>query len=308
MRNARQIYQETLDGMTAAVMSRDPAAFAEYVEFPYEIRVMDGMIVCKDKSDVARSVNNFAEQLEQYGVTDMSRVCDSAQFLNADHIIGHHTSRVMSGDKEVISPYVTRLGLYRSKDGHWRATLSDSVLCSADWQLIPNWVSQTEGDSLTKDVSAQDKRLKLFQTILDRISAAFLSGDADAWLNACSLPFQLVSRHGVETFTTRDEMRRDFEAYQREFKTHGVTDIIREAKTAELIDDDHMVGTYRTHIMNRGNHVVPPWEASLTLRREDGIWRATTVMRAIGHLNWSAQTRAAIEDIPQDTPKKGDHQ
>lgn len=308
MRTARQIYQETLDGMTAAVLAQDPAAFAEFVDYPYKIRVMDGEIVCRDSSDVARVVDNFIGQLKQNDVTELVRVCDSARFLASDHIMGHHTSRVMSGDREVLSPYVTRLGLYLSKDGRWRANLSDTVLSSTDWKLIPDWVNETAGDSFRKTVSEKDQRLKLFQTILDRISAAFLSGDVEAWLNATSLPFQLVTRQGIETFTTQEEMRSDFEVYRREFEIHGVTDIIREAKTAELIDGDQMVGTFRTHFLNRANHVVPPWDASVTLRREDGLWRLTTVMRAIGHLNWSAQSRADIEDIPQDTPKKGDHQ
>lgn len=308
MADARQIYQETLDHMTAAILSRDAAAFAEHVTYPYEVRVMDGSFTCRNDSDMARSVDSFAEQLKVGNVTEFVRTCDSARFLSSDHIMGHHTSRVISGDHEVLSPYVTKLGLYLSKDGRWRATLSDSVLRSTDWKLIPNWVNETSGITFPKAVSEKDKRLKLFQAILDRISAAFLSGDVEAWLNASSLPFQLVTRQGVETFTTEDELRRDFEAYQREFKSHGVTDIIREAKTAEIIGGDQMVGTFRTHILNRASHVVPPWEASVTLRRENGLWRVTTVMRAIGHMNWSAQSSADIEDIPLDTPKKGDPQ
>lgn len=294
--------------MTRAILSRDATAFAQHVSYPYEVRVMDGSFTCHNDSDMARSVDSFAEQLKIANVTEFVRTCDSARFLATDHIMGHHTSRVTSGDREVLSPYVTRLGLYKSKDGRWRANLSDTVLRSTDWQLIPNWVNEASGLSFPKAVSEKDKHLKLFQTILDRISAAFLSGDVEAWLNASSLPLQLVTRQGVETFTTEAELRRDFEVYQREYEIHGVTDIIREAKSAEIIGGDQMVGTFRTHILNRARHVIPPWDASVTMRRENGVWRVTTVMRAMGHLNWSAQSSADIEDIPLDTPKKGDPQ
>ncbi len=89
--------------------------------------------------------------------------------------------------------------------------MSDTALSSTDWRVIPNWVNKTTGGTFEQTVSETDQHLKLFQTILDRISAAFLSVDVEAWLNASSLPFQLVTRQGVQTFSTEEEMRRVFE-------------------------------------------------------------------------------------------------
>lgn len=292
--------------MTAAILNEDAAAFGKYIVYPYEIRTMDGAILCQDEVDLSRTFSCFGAQLKQDHVTNMIRTCDAARFVTRDHILGHHTSRVMSKDQEVVPPYVTRLGLYQSADGHWRANTSETVISAQDWALVPNWVKATSGRFFEKPVTQAKQRLKLFQTILDRISAAYLSDDVEALINATALPFQLITRQGVETFRTEAEMRRDFDRYQQEFRAHGVTDLVREAKTAEIVDGDQMVGTFTTHILNRARHVVPPWDASMTLRRENGIWRATSIMRAIGHLNWSAQSRAEIEDIPPDTPKKGD--
>ena len=307
MIEARRIYQDTLDRMTAALLSRDPAAFTRHVFHPYEVRTVDGVLISRTESETEQMVTSFADQLAAQKVTRYERVCDAAQFVNPDHISGYHTSRAWCGDGTELDPFLTRLSLYRTEDT-WKVATSDTALRTNDWTLLPAWFRTQDRRATVRAASDSDQKLHLFQTILDRISAAFLSGDAEAWVQSLSLPCQLVTRQGVESFDTPEQVRADFELYQREFEIHGITDIIREAKTAQVIDDDQMVGTYATHILRGATHVVPPWDASMTLRRENGLWRVTTVMRAIGHLNWSALSPADIEDIPQDTPTKGETQ
>ncbi len=301
-----------LDRTTDALMSRNPAGYAQHVTYPYEVRTVDGVVVCTSDEEFRALFNGFVQELDALNVTQYARTCDTAKFVTANHISGYHTTRVEARGTEVLAPFLTRLSLYRGRDDVWKASISDTSLRSADWQIIPDWLEQQSGFSIRGRASEDQQRLHLFQTILDRISAAFLSKDPDGWLNCTSLPFHMITRQGVETFDTEEKVRRDFEIYCQEFEIHGITDIVREAKTAEIIDGDQMVGTYRTHILRGANHVVPPWDASMTLRCENGLWRVTTVMRAIGHLNWSALNPADIEDVPQDTtndtPKKGDHQ
>jgi len=311
--DARGIYQDILDRTTDALLSRNPAGYAEHIAYPYEIKTVDGLVICKSNEDFYALFNGFVEELEALHVTEYTRICDTAKFVSADHISGYHTTRVQADGRDVLAPFLTRLSLYRARDNSWKVNISDTSLRSADWQMLPDWMEKQDGYSLLGRASEDQQRLHLFQTILDRISASFLARDVQGWLNSVSLPYHMITRQGVAAFETEEHVRRDFEIYCQEFDIHGVTDIIREVKTAELIDGDQMVGTYRTHILRGANHVVPPWDASMTLRREDdGLWRVTTIMRAIGHLNWSALNPADIEDIPpdmtQDTPKKGDHQ
>lgn len=312
MKDARRIYQDTLDRTTDALLSRNSAGYARHIAYPYEVRTVDGRVICKSDEEFAKMFNDFADNLDALGVTNYTRTCDTAKFVSADHISGYHTTRVCAGDTEILAPFLTRLSLYRSRDDLWQISISDTSLRGADWHVIPDWFEQQSGFLEIGHASEDQQRLHLFQAILDRISAAFLAGDVEGWLKSTSLPYHMITRQGVDTFSTEDEVRRDFEIYRQEFQIHGVTDIIREVKTAELIDGDQMVGTYRTHILRGANHIVPPWDASMTLRRENGLWRVTTIMRAIGHLNWSALNPADIEDIPsdtaKDTPKKGDHQ
>lgn len=305
MIEARRIYQDTLDAMTAAILSRDPAGFAAHVFLPYELRTVDGTIVCRTEQQAHTLLESFADQMRALKIARYERVCDSAQFVGHDRIIGSHTSRAWDAKGTEHAPFLTRLGLYRVEDD-WRVARSETALRNADWQLLPDWFKAQGSTATLTEATEADTRLRLFQTILDRISAAFLSGDVDGWVNTLSLPCQLVTRQGTESFETAEDVRADFAAYQREFAEHGITNIVREAKTAERIDEDLMTGTYTTHILRGAQHVVPPWDASMTLRCENGLWRVTTVMRAIGHLNWGALSPADIEDIPQDTPLKGE--
>ncbi len=303
MSDARRIYQDTLDRLTAAIVSRDPVAFSKGISCPYEARAVNGTTLCRTEEDVQQAMMAYADTLRDHNVRSLTRVCDTAHMVNDSHITGYHTTCIDADAPFNVAPFLTRMSLYRGGED-WKVAITETAMCAQSWPLSPVWENmQSHGQSHADDpVSEKAKRLHLFQNILDRISSAFLSGDIDGWLGSLSLPCHLVTRHGVDTYETEDAVRRDFDVYIQEFKTHGVTDIVREAKTAELIDGDQMVGTYATHILRGSAHVVPPWDASMTLRRENGLWRVTTVMRAIGHLNWSANSPADIEDIPQNMP------
>lgn len=307
MTKARRIYQDTIDCMTAAIVDRDPDAFLQVAHLPFDVRTVDGVMIQHTRAEVAQFMLGFAEQLTAQDIARYERTCDAARFVNADQITGYHTSRVWTAAGDALQPFLSRATLCRSGDT-WQVALNETALRMADWALLPAWFGSQARPANIRPATDGDQRLFLFQLILDRISTAFLSGDSDAWLDCLSLPLQMVTRHGVNAFETPDAIRADFALYQREFEIHGITDIIREAKTAEVIDGDQMVGTYTTHILRGATHVVPPWDASMTLRCENGLWRVTTVMRAIGHLNWRAINPSDIEELPCDTPQKGETQ
>lgn len=301
MTDARRIYQETLDRLTAAILARDPVAFSKGIYLPHEARAMNGSTLCRTEEDVQKAMLTYANSLQDHKVTHLSRVCDTAHRVNAGQISGYHTTRIEAEAPFNVAPFLTRMSLYL-EGTDWKVAITETALDAHSWPMKPVWDGM-DGDS-HRDAATSDKaqRLRLFQTILDRISACFLSGDIEGWLGCITLPCHLVTRHGIDTYETEDAVRSDFAVYAEEFKTHGVTDIIREAKTAELIDGDQMTGTYATHILRGATHVVPPWDASMTLRQQDGLWRVTTVMRAIGHLNWAAITPSDIEDTPHTAP------
>jgi hypothetical protein len=301
MASARDIYQDLLAQLTQAVLDRDAAGFAARTRLPFVMKTLDGGTTHRSTQSVKDSLNAYCDLLASQGVDGYLRSCDTAKFVSQHQISGYHTTRLRRQGIDVATPYLTRMSLFRDGDD-WKVGISDSSLHTTDWPLL----RQDEFDAPAQEKSESKNRLQNFQTILDRISAAFIGNDVQGWLNCVSLPLCLVSRQGIETFETPAQIIADFEAYQQDFKTYGVTSIVRQAKTAEIIGGDQMTGTYRMHMMRGTNHAVPPWDASMTLRKENGLWRVTTVMRAIGHLNWSALSPADMENIPDYTPKKGD--
>ena len=75
-----------------------------------------------------------------------------------------------------------------------------------------------------------------------------------------------------------------------EIRIHEVDDIVRRVGTATMINDDQMLGTYRTYILRGSELVVEPYDSSMTLQKGgDGLWRITSIMNALGHLNWKTR-------------------
>lgn len=301
MTAARDIYQDLLARLTKAVLDRDAAGFAALTRVPFVMKTMDGSITHRSTRAIIDRVAAYSDMLLELGIDGYLRSCDTAKFVSQQQISGYHTTRLCRNGEDVAAPYLTRMSLFRDYEA-WKVGISDSSLHTADWPLL----RREEFDTPGREKSEARHRLEVFQAILDRISAAFIGNDVEGWLNSVCLPFHLVSRSGVETFETRQQVIDDFEAYQCDFRENGVTAIIRQARTAEIIGGDQMTGTYRMNIMRGTNHVVPPWDASMTLRNENSLWRVTTVMRAMGHLNWSALSPADMENTPDYTPEKGD--
>jgi hypothetical protein len=301
MASAREIYQDLLAQLTQAVTDRDAAGFAALTRLPFVMKTMDGSTTHRSTRSIIDRVTAYSDLLAEQGIDGYLRSCDTAKFVSQQQISGYHTTRLCRNNVDVAAPYLTNMLLFR-EGTKWKVGISDSSLHTVDWPLL----RQEEFEAPAQEKRDSEHRLKNFQTMLDRISAVFIGNDIEGWLNCVSLPFHLVTRQRVETFETRAQVVADFNAYQQDFKTHGVTAIIRQAKTAEIIDGDQMTGTYRMHMMRGTNHVVPPWDASMTLRNENGLWRVTTVMRAMGHLNWSALSPADMENTPDYTPEKGD--
>ncbi len=303
--DARHIYQNALDIMSAGTVAGDVDAVARHTHLPFHLKTLEGSVAYNTVEELKQGIHDYRRMMQDMGCDALVRDCDTAKRVGATRIVGYHTTKLQSAGQNVLPPFLSKMVMILDGD-MWKASSVDTSVRTADLTGTETPFVQQFLDPRNRRVSKEEALLRLFQTILDRVSAVLINGDADGWVSAVALPFQLVTRQGIQSFDTEAALREDFAVYQKEFKDHGVTDIFRQALTAQLIDGDQMTGTYRTHIMRGGNHVVPPWESSMTLRNDNGQWRITTVMRAIGHLNWSAITPADIENTDEHYPEKGD--
>lgn len=280
---ARQIYQSTLDQLTMAIMSHDADLWAAHMQVPHFMTTCDGKLAHESERDVRVGLTDYHLALKKLGVTRMLRSCDTARFTNEETIVGFHTTQMLTRDGTEYPKYPVRW-VMQAEDGVWRVAKSDSALSSAGWATIPH-NTLTQFDAVGGDKTKA--RRMLVQTLLDRIDAVYMAGDFEGWLNSVALPIVFETRNGTGIFHTEEELRQDFELYQKEFRIHKISDLMRVVTTVDQLSDGKLVGKYRVHVLSGTQYVVPPWDAAATFDQIDGIWRLTKLSGALGHLNWN---------------------
>lgn len=289
--NARAIYQQLLDTLSQAIMTQDETMWKQHIHLPHFMTTCDGKLVLESQADLDFSLQDYCQALHKLKITRLERTCDTARYINGEVIVGFHTTKMLTADGTAYPTYPVRW-VMQLESGVWKVAKSDSALSAADWDNIPhNNLSQFDhvGGSATK------ARRMLLQNVMDRIDAVYMSGDFEGWRDSVCLPLVFETRSGTGIFETEDALRRDFDLYQQEFRIHQISELTRVVKSAELIDDDMMLGTYRVHVLSGSHYVVPPWDGAMTLKQVDGRWRVTKLMGALGHLNWNSNAGRQTE-------------
>lgn len=283
---ARSIYQGRIDILTDAIMSGDMERFAAGIALPYSVKTCDARVLYDTEDALKLGIGRYSDALRERGVTRMERQCESATYINDSVIEGYNTVRLLTGNELAVDPYMVRMRLKRGEDGMWRVSESTAAMNSEKWPLLPAGFLAIHA-SPDAPASEAEERVVIFQTFLNRINQVLLGGDLQGWRNATQLPLTFIHRQGTSVMATEEDREADFRLYHDEFRIHEVDDIVRRVDSATFISDDQMLGTYRTYILRGSELVVDPYDSSMTLQKgADGLWRITSVMNALGHLNW----------------------
>lgn len=294
---ARKIYQEVLDALTVGIVSCNYDMIRPRLVIPHLMVTSTARLIVQTEAEMQEVFTTFAMGLRQLGITDYTRVAHECEFMSDDVITGHHTSYFRKDGVDVVTPYPSMCRIER-RGGVWMLTEAQNAIDNSHWPIL---LPDVPSDPVPgKDGPAV--RLRALQELMERISNAFIQNDVQQWLDCVELPFTLISRTGPERFETEADIRADFDAYQRDITENGITDIFRTALSTQAVGPDQMIGIYRTHILRGAEQAVPAWQAAITLRKRQGVWRATSVLRAIGHQNWSAASADDIQNI-STTPR-----
>lgn len=126
----------------------------------------------------------------------------------------------------------------------------------------------------------------VFQDWLDRIGAAVIEGDYPTYANAVSLPFLLVTENATISVDDDTTLQEGFVSYRKMLSTQGVTHMVRLSSGTTDLGPDLIVGNYTTHLLINARPALPPFVSSMTLRCEDGIWKATTIVNSLAATQW----------------------
>lgn len=139
MADARNIYQEHLDTVSALVWACEFEAAAGYLAYPSLLETSDASICLPSAASALNSLRSFRDSLGRLGAHAYYRICRGADFEedNPDRIAGRHRTYVMRGGTYMVPPYDSDMVLERGAE-HWCARGIRSRIRNADCSIILN--------------------------------------------------------------------------------------------------------------------------------------------------------------------------
>ena len=137
-----------------------------------------------------------------------------------------------------------------------------------------------------------------FQAFLDAVADAIGARDFEAFSRLVALPLVMITAKGTEVVSGADDLREAFEGYLAAVAGHGVTDHVRLLLSTTRVSPTLASFTYRTQLLRDGARAVEPFHTAVTLRRDDGVWRATSFMLSFTPERWRFRLPGPAGDAP----------
>ena len=126
-----------------------------------------------------------------------------------------------------------------------------------------------------------------FAAFLKDISDPFLDGDITSWARRIKLPFSMVTATGPVTLSTPRDVEVNFQLYLKAKAAMHLSVVMRTPVSVEQCDNQSVIVTYKTELLDNGKRIVAPYTSSALLHFDDGIWKMSSIMNAIGHHRWT---------------------
>lgn len=124
------------------------------------------------------------------------------------------------------------------------------------------------------------------QIYLDEVAGAVMRQDYAAYRDRVALPFHLVTHTASLHIDSEQALRQGFDTFAQTLRVQRITDYLRLVEGAEELDEVLLTGRYVTHMMAGAHRVIPPFRSQITLRLEDGRWRAASITNALANSRW----------------------
>ena len=121
---ARKISNDLLASTGAAIMAQDFARFAQSFSLPNLVTTFDTKRTVKTEAELEMIFNANCAYFRRSNVTDIVRICTTADFDGPDTVKAMHVTHLMSGSRRVKDPYPAFSVLSRT-GGIWRVSKSD---------------------------------------------------------------------------------------------------------------------------------------------------------------------------------------
>lgn len=125
----------------------------------------------------------------------------------------------------------------------------------------------------------------IISLLLDKSEQAFLKDDFGAFRDTMCIPCDVETFFGTRRIHDETELRELFHAVRAHHMKTNVTDMARHVVEAVFKDDNTIVATIETRLLNGNNLTQAPYPVFMVVCREGETWR-------VQHLTF------AIEDQP----------
>lgn len=143
--------------------------------------------------------------------------------------------------------------------------------------------------------------LELYQTALNAVSEAVLTGNFDHYAGMIDLPYLVHTETARLLVMTRDDLHPTFDALHQTLRAQDITHYERIGRRADYVDRDRIEGWHHTHLISHGERVNFPHVSSHVLVRRGGVWRFSEAKYAIRADRWPITREVLVEQFDLST-------
>ncbi|MFQ6549714.1 hypothetical protein AADZ90_017320 [Aestuariibius sp. 2305UL40-4] len=126
-----------------------------------------------------------------------------------------------------------------------------------------------------------DRAQRLYQEMLDRMGAAYESGDFDDYCEVIEWPFTLATFDHTITMRTRSDLRVMFDAFRKRLEQIGVTQFVRTCLAAQFQGPERIEGTHVSSCLRGGIYIEDPFPVTSIMKLRGDLWKAASSQNAL---------------------------
>ncbi|MCR9125494.1 MAG: hypothetical protein NXH82_05160 [Rhodobacteraceae bacterium] len=292
MQPAIEVYQESIDRASTALMAMDIPLLCQLIRLPHLRRTNTSEVVIETREDLAAGLTRRAQELRDLGVDAYIRLATRAEYIADDLIEGYHVTHCLRGSTPVVPSYTVRLVVQR-EGGIWQAVELETQANSTAWppdQIRPapsGWAHRSRQLMLSDDArrGAADPRA-IYQGFVDALSAATVAGDFDRYVALHCLPHSCHGENFDRTFDAPDQLRGFFDMLRAEYNERGADRLDRRADRAVFLSATQICGYHATTMSRAGQCLLGPIQSRMILERQGTEWRMSSVTNSVANTDF----------------------
>lgn len=298
---AMLLMQELLDIQSRALLEGNVAAMRATVNLPYRRKTADIDMIIESEADLAIGMQAFGASLKSLGVNHFIRLATDAEFLNDRVIEGYFTTHALRNATQMVPSYENRVVL-REFEGVWKVVELASDLEAKQWPISLLRVAGHAGVRMERaqhDARRHwDNPLPLYQNFLDELTDTTITGDFDAYIALCDLPYTSHGNHIDTLMESPSDVRPFFDLTVGMIRGDTADTFMRSAESAQFLGADIICGYHTSLFLKNGDTALPPIKSRMILKHTNTGWKLKHVTNAIANPSYPYSAPEPSDALP----------